>query len=97
MVKIIDGYKKREETLDQNRALLELARKSFRGNIAATIYNECDTITVREGSTGCDVKIYPRGIIDVNKKSYFESAKRFAEEAEKLMDREFTLNTTYKL
>jgi len=97
MVKIVDGYKKREEALNQHRTLLDLAIKYFKGNIDAVISNECAPITVREGFTGCDVEIYPRGIIDVHKKSYFESAMKFAEDAEKVMGREFTLNTTYKL
>ena len=97
MVKIVDGYKEKNEAMNRHRALVELAEKSFKGNVDYLDSGSNTPITVREGFTGCGVEIYPRGIIDVHKKSYFESAMKFAEDAEKVMGREFTLNTTYKV
>ncbi len=97
MVKIVDGYKKRKEALNRHRTLAELAKKSFNGQVDYIDYESNTRMIVREGSTGCDVEIHPAGFIDVHKKSYFESAKRFAEEAEKVMGIEFILSTTYEL
>ncbi len=95
MVSVIDGHKEMIGLRRRQDALVELARKSFEGNIGASDKNH---IVVRKDVTGHDVDIYSTivgTVIEVNEQSYFESALRFAQEAEKIIKEDVTLRTTY--
>lgn len=97
MVEIINAYQEQIEEDKEYNLMYELAEKLFPGRIRKkSLEKVLREIVIETDTKKVSVEIYPSfGAMNVKQKSDFEKAKELAEQGEKIINREFTLRTTY--